>query len=101
MMSLMQFLELLGDLMALLGTGRLIIALCRFDARAAVFAPFPSSLDQRIVEALKAHGVQQLHSHPARAFDTVAKGEHLVVVPQQRPRKRSTTTCPCSRRWCS
>jgi DEAD/DEAH box helicase domain-containing protein len=32
------------------------------------------------VEALKARGIEQLYSHQAKAFDTVAKGEHLVVV---------------------
>src|SRR5512134_3956983 len=72
--------ELLDELLTSLETGPLITAVRHFDAKPAVFAPFPSSLDPRIVEALKARGVQQLYSHQARAFDTVAKGEHLVVV---------------------
>ncbi|HUP37564.1 MAG TPA: DEAD/DEAH box helicase [Candidatus Limnocylindria bacterium] len=76
----MQIRELLDELLTSLETGPLITAVRHFDARPAVFAPFPSSLDPRIVEALKARGVQQLYSHQARAFDTVAKGEHLVVV---------------------
>jgi DEAD/DEAH box helicase domain-containing protein len=79
-MSLMQIRELLDELLTSLETGPLITAVRHFDARPAVFAPFPSSLDPRIVEALKARGVQQLYSHQAGAFDTVAKGEHLVVV---------------------
>ena len=76
----MQIRELLDELLTSLETGPLITAVRHFDARPAVFAPFPSSLDPRIVEALKARGVQQLYSHQAGAFDTVAKGEHLVVV---------------------
>jgi len=76
----MQIRELLDELLTSLETGPLITAVRHFDAKPAVFAPFPSSLDPRIVEALKARGVQHLYSHQAKAFDTVAKGEHLVVV---------------------
>jgi DEAD/DEAH box helicase domain-containing protein len=79
-MSLMQIRELLDELLTSLETGPLITAVRHFDAKPPVFSPFPSSLDPRIVEALKARGVQQLYSHQAKAFDTVAKGEHLVVV---------------------
>jgi DEAD/DEAH box helicase domain-containing protein len=79
-MSLMKIRELLDELLTSLETGPLITAVRHFDAKPPVFAPFPSSLDPRIVEALKARGVQQLYSHQAKAFDTVAKGEHLVVV---------------------
>jgi DEAD/DEAH box helicase domain-containing protein len=76
----MQIRELLDELLTSLETGPLITAVRHFDAKPPVFAPFPSSLDPRIVEALKARGVGQLYSHQAKAFDTVAKGEHLVVV---------------------
>jgi DEAD/DEAH box helicase domain-containing protein len=72
--------ELLDELLTSLETGPLITAVRHFDARPAVFAPFPSSLDPRIVEALRTRGIEQLYSHQARAFDTVAKGEHVVVV---------------------
>jgi DEAD/DEAH box helicase domain-containing protein len=72
--------ELLDELLTSLETGPLITAVRRFDAKTAVFAPFPSSLDPRIVESLKARGVQQLYSHQAKAFETVAKGENVVVV---------------------
>src|SRR5574338_689417 len=79
-MSRMQIRELLDELLTSLETGPLITAVRHFEARPAVFAPFPSSLDPRIVEALRARGVEQLYSHQAKAFETVAKGEHLVVV---------------------
>ena len=67
--------ELLDELLTSLETGPLISAYRHFDARPAVYAPFPSSLDPRIVEALKGRGVQQLYSHQARAVEVVAKGE--------------------------
>jgi len=63
-----------------LETGPQITAVRRFEARAAVFAPFPSSLDPRLVESLRSRGVRQLYSHQARAFEIVSKGENLVVV---------------------
>ncbi|HEV8437394.1 MAG TPA: DEAD/DEAH box helicase [Methylomirabilota bacterium] len=72
--------ELLDELLTSLESGPLITAFRYFDAKPAVFAPFPSSLDPRIVESLKARGVQQLYSHQAKAFELVAKGENLVVV---------------------
>ncbi|OGK83298.1 MAG: hypothetical protein A2X52_02050 [Candidatus Rokubacteria bacterium GWC2_70_16] len=72
--------DLLDELLTSLETGPLITATRHFDARPAVFAPFPSSLDPRLVEALRSRGVTQLYSHQARAFESVAKGEHLVVV---------------------
>jgi hypothetical protein len=53
--------ELLDELLTSLETGPLISAYRHFDARPAVYAPFPSSLDPRIVEALKGRGVQQLY----------------------------------------
>jgi DEAD/DEAH box helicase domain-containing protein len=72
--------ELIDELLTSLDTGPLIAATRHFEARPAVFAPFPTALDPRIVEALRARGVSQLYSHQARAFDVAAKGEHLVVV---------------------
>src|SRR4026207_2393332 len=79
-MSPMQIRELLDELLTSLETGPLISAVRHFEAKPAVFASFPSSLDPRIVEALKDRGVEQLYSHQASAFETAAKGEHLVVV---------------------
>ena len=72
--------ELLDELLTSLETGPLIAAVRHFEARPAVFAPFPSSLDPRLVESLRSRGVQQLYSHQARAFEIVSKGENLVVV---------------------
>src|SRR6266705_461198 len=72
--------EILDSLLPSARTGPLITAVRHFEARPAVYAPFPSSLDPRLVEALRGRGVPQLYSHQARAFEAVAKGENLVVV---------------------
>src|SRR5438094_139938 len=72
--------ELLDELLTSLETGPLITAVRHFEARPAVFAAFPSSMDPRLVESLRSRGVQQLYSHQAQAFETVSKGENLVVV---------------------
>src|SRR5256886_9920187 len=72
--------DVLDELLTSPRPGPLITAARHFEARPAVYAPFPSSLDPRLVEALRGRGIQQLYSHQARAFETVAKGEHVVVV---------------------
>jgi DEAD/DEAH box helicase domain-containing protein len=72
--------ELLDELLTSLETGPHITATRFFDARPPVFAPFPSSLEPRIVESLKARGVQELYCHQAEAFARAAKGDNLVVV---------------------
>src|SRR5215831_14889223 len=72
--------ELLDELLTSLETGPLITAVRHIEARAAVYAPFPSALDPRLIEALRARGITQLYSHQAKAFEIVAKGEHLVTV---------------------
>src|SRR5262245_59393310 len=72
--------DVLDELLTSLETGRCITSTRHFEARPAVLAPFPSSLDPRIAEALHARGIEQLYSHQVRAFDTAAKGEHVVVV---------------------
>src|SRR6266853_1824177 len=72
--------EILDSLLTSSRTGPLITATRHFEAKPAILAPFPSSLDPRLFEALRGRGVQQLYSHQAKAYDTVAKGENLVVV---------------------
>jgi DEAD/DEAH box helicase domain-containing protein len=72
--------ELLDELLTSLETGPNVTATRHFEAKPAVSAAFPSSLDPRIVEALRARGIEELYSHQAQAFDIVGKGEHLVVV---------------------
>src|SRR5216117_4057108 len=72
--------ELLDDLLISASTGPCITASRHFPARPPVFAPFPSTMDPRIIEALRARGIEQLYSHQARAWDLVQSGRHVVVV---------------------
>src|SRR5256885_2361828 len=72
--------EILDDLLTSPITGPCITATRVLPARPPVLAPFPSTLDPRIVDALRARGIEQLYSHQAGVWDTVAKGQHVVVV---------------------
>ena len=72
--------EILDDLLTSPSTGPCITATRFFPARAAVTAPIPSSIDPRIVEALRARGIPELYVHQARAYEMVEKGHHCVVV---------------------
>jgi DEAD/DEAH box helicase domain-containing protein len=76
----MSFREFLDELLTSPQTGPRITAMRHFEARPAVFTPFPSSLDPRLVEALRARGITELYSHQAAVFERSAKGEHVVVV---------------------
>ena len=71
---------ILDDLLIAPSTGSCITATRHFAARPPVFAPFPASLDRRLLEALRARGIEQLYSHQARTCELVAKGQHVVVV---------------------
>jgi DEAD/DEAH box helicase domain-containing protein len=72
--------EILDDLLTSPSTGPCITTLRHFPARPPVLAPFPSSLDPRIAEALRGRGIDHLYSHQARAWALVEKGHHVVVV---------------------
>jgi DEAD/DEAH box helicase domain-containing protein len=72
--------EILDDLLISNATGSCITATRHFPARPAVTVPFPTSLDPRLVEALRARGISQLYSHQARAWELVEGGRHVVIV---------------------
>ncbi len=72
--------EILDDLLISASTGPCITASRHFSARPPVYAAFPATMDPRIVEALRARGIEQLYSHQARAWDLVQAGRHVVVV---------------------
>jgi len=71
---------ILDDLLTSPSTGPCITATRHFPARPPVLAPFPSSLDPRIGEALRARGIGELYSHQARAWELIEKGHHVVIV---------------------
>ena len=49
--------DVLDELLTSSRTGPLITAVRHFEARPAVYAPFPSSLDPRLIEALRGRGI--------------------------------------------
>jgi DEAD/DEAH box helicase domain-containing protein len=71
---------ILDDLLTSPSTGPCITATRHFPARPPVLAPFPASLDPRIADALRARGIDELYAHQARAWELIAKGQHVVVV---------------------
>ena len=44
------------------------------------FAPFPSELDERIAEALRNRGINQVYTHQREVWENVKQGRHTVVV---------------------
>ena len=52
----------------------------RVPARPARYAPFPPALDRRLIEALRARGIDQLYTHQAAAFEAVTRGAQPVIV---------------------
>jgi len=51
----------------------------RLPALAASYAPFSDALDSRLVEVLRARGVEQFYSHQAAAVEHALSGRHVVV----------------------
>jgi DEAD/DEAH box helicase domain-containing protein len=72
--------RMLDDLLTSPSTGPRITATRHFPARPAVLAPFPASLDPRLVEALRQRGIGHLYAHQARVWERVEKGQNVVVV---------------------
>ncbi|MCB1867762.1 MAG: DEAD/DEAH box helicase [Gammaproteobacteria bacterium] len=49
-------------------------------ARPGRFRALPVELDPRLHQALKLKGIEQLYSHQRQAWESAARGEHLVIV---------------------
>jgi DEAD/DEAH box helicase domain-containing protein len=52
----------------------------RVPARPARTAPFPATLDRKLIDALRARGIDQLYTHQAEAIECAARGQNPVVV---------------------
>ncbi|MCD6376138.1 MAG: DEAD/DEAH box helicase [Caldisericaceae bacterium] len=50
------------------------------EEQPARLAPFPDSVDKRLVEVLRAKGIEQLYTHQAEAFSKIMAGENVVIV---------------------
>ncbi len=57
-----------------------VTAVRRLPEVAAQYAPFPATLDTRLVEALQSRGVRELYSHQAEAIEHARGGRHVVVI---------------------
>jgi len=57
-----------------------VTAIKHFPARPARLAPFPESVPLRLVESLKARGIESLFSHQAIAVEKASQGQNIVVV---------------------
>jgi DEAD/DEAH box helicase domain-containing protein len=57
-----------------------VTAVRRLPAVAAQYAPFPESLDPRLVTGLQARGISQLYTHQAAAIEHALGGRHVVVI---------------------
>jgi DEAD/DEAH box helicase domain-containing protein len=72
--------EILDDLLISKTTGPCITATRVFPARDPVLVPFPATMDARIADALRRHGIERLYAHQARVWDLVEAGKNVVVV---------------------
>ncbi len=70
----------LRDLQLDPGLLRQITAWERLPARAATYAPFPASLDARLLMALRARGIYLPYTHQAQAITAALNGDNVVVV---------------------
>ncbi|MEZ5316067.1 MAG: DEAD/DEAH box helicase [Vicinamibacterales bacterium] len=57
-----------------------VTAVRKLPAVAAEFAPFPASLDPRLVQAFGARGIAQPYTHQAEAIDHALGGRDVVIV---------------------
>ncbi len=57
-----------------------VTAVRQLPAAAAQYAPFPESIDPRLVAALNSRGVSRLYTHQAEAIGHALQGRHLVVI---------------------
>ena len=57
-----------------------VVAWERVPARPGRYAPYPPTLDSRLIDALRARGIDQLYTHQAAAIDGALRGESVCVV---------------------
>jgi len=58
----------------------IVTAVRHIPAQAARYAPWPSDVDARLIEALAARGIEQPYTHQADAIGHALAGRHVVVV---------------------
>src|SRR6266481_5257596 len=55
-----------------------VTAVRRLPAAAAQYAPFPATLDARLLTGLQARGIDRLYTHQADAIEHALAGRHVV-----------------------
>ena len=58
----------------------LIVAHRELEPRPPRHAPWPEPIDRRVVDALRARGIDAPYIHQAAAYDAVSAGRNVVVV---------------------
>ncbi|HSL24000.1 MAG TPA: DEAD/DEAH box helicase [Vicinamibacterales bacterium] len=58
----------------------IVTAIERISAVPAQYAAFPDGVDERLLEALGARGIERLYTHQAEAWEHVAAGRNVVVI---------------------
>lgn len=51
-----------------------------FPETGAVYQPFPDSVDDRLIQALRNKGIRELYSHQAEAYEKISAGKHVIIV---------------------
>ena len=59
---------------------KVVTAVRHIPAQAARYAPWPTDVDGRLIEALAARGIEQPYTHQAEAIGHALAGRHVVVV---------------------
>src|SRR5512134_3876665 len=58
----------------------LVTAVERIPPVPAQYAPFPEGVDERLLDALRARGIEHVYTHQAEAWRQIAAGQHVVIV---------------------
>jgi len=70
-------------------------------AEEAVLSPFPKGLDPRLAAVLRGRGIEQLYSHQAEAFESVAAGKDTVLVSRTASGKTLAFLLPILSDYCA
>ena len=65
------------------------------------YAPFPESVNERLVQALNSKGIHKLYTHQAEAFEKVNQGKNVVVVTPTASGKTLCYNLPIFNAWMS
>ena len=72
--------EAIAALLASPELAPLIVAHRELEPRPPRHAPWPRSLDARLIDGLRSRGVEALYTHQAAAYEAASAGRNVVVV---------------------